>query len=91
MTGSGFAIAESIVFILMLFCPRSVIFCRSDRPRPIDAGGIDFRESGDRRGAKKARFCCALRFRRGGQKKCKVLLRDLSRAVRSSSSSPTGC
>ena len=38
MTGSGFAIAESIVFILMLFCPRSVIFCRSDRPRPIDAG-----------------------------------------------------
>ena len=33
----------------------------------------------------------ALRFRREGQKKCKVLLRDLSRAVRSSSSSPTGC
>ena len=30
MTGSGFAIAKSIVFILMLFCPRSVIFCRSD-------------------------------------------------------------
>ena len=23
MTGSGFAIAESIVFILMLFCPRN--------------------------------------------------------------------
>ena len=62
------------------------------RPRSIRrTGGIDFRESGDRRGAKKARFCCALRFRRGGQKKCKVLLRDLSRAVRSSSSSPTGC
>ena len=38
MTGSGFAIAEPIVFILMLFCPRSVIFCRSDRPRPIEAG-----------------------------------------------------
>jgi len=37
MTGSGFAIAESIVFILMLFCPRSVIFCRSDRPRAINA------------------------------------------------------
>ena len=30
MTGSGFAIAELIVFILMLFSPPSVIFCRSD-------------------------------------------------------------
>jgi hypothetical protein len=39
MTASGFAIAELIVFILVLFLSSpSVIFCRSDRPRPIDAG-----------------------------------------------------
>ena len=75
MTGSGFAIAESIVFILMLFCPRSVIFCRSDRPRAIDAeastsarAAIDAGQkkifvarSGSGAGGKKsARFCCAI-------------------------------
>ena len=52
-----------------------------------DRGHRLARERRSTRG-KKARFCCALRFRRGGQKKCKVLLRDLSRAVRSFPSSP---
>ena len=76
MTGSGFAIAESIVFILMLFLPpqRDILPFRSTSPDRC--GASTSRESGDRRGAKKqdfvarsgsgaggkksARFCCAI-------------------------------